>query len=367
MIMGIQKIDQDFWSGKKVFITGNTGFKGSWLTLWLHHLGAIVKGYSINIPTSPSMFSICELNNICETEFSEIKNFEKLNHEINTFKPDIVIHMAAQSLVRKSYAEPMDTFSTNVIGTVNLLEACRFCSSIDLILNITSDKCYENNEWHWGYRENDRLGGRDPYSNSKACAELVTQSYRDSFFDASSNIALLSARAGNVIGGGDWAADRLVPDALRASDARKEFILRNPKSIRPWQHILDLLSGYLQLIQTAYGTDKEFNGAWNFGPNEENIESVENIIHILQKKMSFKWVTMESIKPTLHEAQLLKLDSSKVRNEIGWQPILSLDETIELIADWHNSYTNGKNMYAVTLSQIKNYTSSINIQKHIQL
>lgn len=364
--MDIHKIDQDFWAGKKVFITGNTGFKGSWLTVWLHHLGAIVKGYSINIPTSPSMFSICELHHICETEFAEIKNFENLNHEINIFKPDIVIHMAAQSLVRKSYSEPINTFSTNVIGTVNLLESCRSCSSVALILNITSDKCYENNEWHWGYRENDRLGGRDPYSNSKACAELVTQSYRESFFDCASNVTLLSARAGNVIGGGDWAEDRLVPDALRALDARQEFIIRNPKAVRPWQHILDLLSGYLQLIQAAYGTGNEFNGAWNFGPNEENIESVENIIHILKRKMSFKYVTMGAITPMLHEAQLLKLDSSKVRNEIGWEPILSLDETIEHIAEWHNGYKAGKNMYEVTLSQIKNYTSSINIQKHVQ-
>ena len=280
----MQTINGDFWSGKKVFITGNTGFKGSWLSLWLNHLGATLKGYSLNIPSSPDMFSVCKLGGICNTVFAEIRDLEKLKYELNKFKPDIVVHMAAQSLVRKSYYAPVETFSTNVIGTVNLLEACRSCHSIKLILNVTSDKCYENNEWHWSYRENDRLGGRDPYSNSKACAEMVGNSFRESFFNELSHVNLLSVRAGNVIGGGDWAEDRLIPDALRAIDTSKTFLIRNPKAIRPWQHVLELISGYLQLIQSAYERKNDFGGSWNFGPNDENISTVENIISILLKR-----------------------------------------------------------------------------------
>ena len=272
------KVDASFWKGKKVFLTGHTGFKGSWLSLWLQNMGALVKGYSLDVNTKPALFSQANVAEEMESEIGDIRNLEKLTKSMVSFSPDILIHMAAQPLVRLSYQEPVDTYTTNVIGTVNVLEAARKCSNLKAIVSVTTDKCYENKEWEWGYRENEAMGGHDPYSSSKGCAELVTSAYKRSFFSSDDTASLASARAGNVIGGGDWAEDRLIPDILNAFEKSEPVVIRNPLSTRPWQHVLEPLSGYLVLAQELFLNGDEFAEGWNFGPKYEDCKPVSWIL-----------------------------------------------------------------------------------------
>jgi len=309
------------YKGKKVFVTGNTGFKGSWLVFWLMKLGASVRGYSLNLPTNPNHHEVLNLN--FETIFGDVRDLKKLQRSIEAFQPDIVFHMAAQSLVLKSYQHPVETFETNVIGTVNVFEACRKTDCVRAIVNITSDKCYENKEWIWGYRENDPMGGHDPYSASKGCAELVTASYRKSFFppeeyQKSHQVLVASARAGNVVGGGDWGDNRLIPDIMRATSQNERVQIRNPQATRPWQHVLEPLSGYLLLGQQLLEGKKEFSEAWNFGPTDEGHRNVLAVVWELQKHWSSIDYQIKTDGENLHEANLLKLDCSKAYAKLQW-------------------------------------------------
>ena len=272
-------VNSSFWQGKKVFITGHTGFKGSWISLWLQSMKSDIYGYSLEPPTTINFFDEAKINDGMESFIGDIRDFDLLQDKIRTFNPDILIHMAAQPLVRLSYKQPIETYSTNVMGTVNVLEASRAAKNIGAIVNVTSDKCYDNKEWEWGYREDEPMGGFDPYSNSKGCAELVTSAYRRSFF-LDSSINLASARSGNVIGGGDWAEDRLVPDALKAFENNKKLVIRNPLATRPWQHVLEPLSGYLRLAESLYDGKQKFSEGWNFGPKDSDNKNVEWIVKI---------------------------------------------------------------------------------------
>ena len=349
------QIDKSFWQGKRVFITGHTGFKGGWLSLWLQQLGAQVKGFSLAPPTDTSFFSEVKIADGMDSEIGDIRDLDKLKQSISTFKPDVLIHMAAQPLVRHSYDNPVETYATNVMGTVNLFEAARQCSDLKAIVNVTSDKCYENKEWVWGYRENEPMGGHDPYSNSKGCAELVTSAYRNSFFSAPDALALASARAGNVIGGGDWADDRLIPDILRAFSNNEAVVIRNPLATRPWQHVLEPLSGYLTLAQRLYEDGHAFAEGWNFGPEQDDVKSVKWILDFMTDKWGdeARWDIDTSHQP--HEAQLLKLDISKALTKLDWAPKWSLSKALESTIYWHKSWRNGEDMKAVSLSQIQDY------------
>ena len=313
-------VNKDFWEGKKVFLTGHTGFKGSWTSLWLQEMGALVKGYSLDVNTIPSLFLKARVSEDMESEIGDIRNLEKLTKSMVSFNPDILIHMAAQPLVRLSYEEPVETYTTNVIGTVNVLEAARKCSALKAIVSVTTDKCYENKEWEWGYRENEPMGGYDPYSSSKGCAELVTSAYRRSFFNSKNSASLASARAGNVIGGGDWAKDRLIPDILRAFEKSKPVIVRNPLSTRPWQHVLEPISGYMVLAQSLYLEGNKFAEAWNFGPKDEDCKSVSWILDQMVQNWGKKasWELDKNNNP--HEAGFLKLDCSKASKKLKWNP-----------------------------------------------
>jgi CDP-glucose 4,6-dehydratase len=355
----LRKIDSQFWDRKRVFLTGHTGFKGGWLSIWLASMGAKVVGYSLAPKTIPSYFNVVGVESVLEQSYIEdIRDLPALSLAINMAMPDILIHMAAQPLVRYSYVNPVETFSTNVMGTVNLLEAARKVNSIKSILIITTDKCYENQEWIWGYRENEPLGGVDPYSASKACAELVTNAYRQSFFNGGiglSNSALASARAGNVIGGGDWSMDRLIPDALTAFEVGKPLVIRNPMATRPWQHVLESLSGYLMLAQALYEDGESFSSAWNFGPGDSGNMTVEEVIQILSNELGgeLMWKQDPEVQP--HEAHSLKLDCSKAHLLLGWKPRWSIGESIEKIVQWHHALKLGKNMKSVSLEQINEY------------
>jgi CDP-glucose 4,6-dehydratase len=329
------------YKDKKVFITGNTGFKGSWLALWLLNLEARVVGYSLDLPTDPNHHEILNLN--FETISGDVRDLKKLRKAIESFQPDIVFHMAAQSLVRKSYQHPVETFETNVIGTANLFEACRHTNSVMAIVNITSDKCYENQEWIWGYRENDPMGGHDPYSASKGCAELVTTSYRKSFFpleeyQKSHQILVVSARAGNVIGGGDWGDNRLVPDIMHAASQNEKVFIRNPQATRPWQHVLEPLSGYLLLGQQLLEGKKEFSEAWNFGPTDEGHRNVLAVVRELQKHWSNIDYQLATDKKNPHEAKLLKLDCSKAYAKLKWKPVWDSSNTFAMTGKWYKEY-----------------------------
>jgi len=329
------------YKGKKVFVTGNTGFKGSWLIFWLMKLGANVCGYSLNLPTDPNHHEILNLD--FETISGDVRDLKKLQRGIEAFQPDIVFHMAAQSLVRKSYQNPVETFETNVIGTVNVFEACRKTDHVRTIVNITSDKCYENQEWIWGYRENDPVGGHDAYSASKGCAELVTASYRKSFFpleeyQKSHQILVASARAGNVIGGGDWGDDRLVPDIMRAASQNKKVHIRNPHATRPWQHVLEPLSGYLLSGKLLLEGKKEFSGAWNFGPTYEGHRNVLAAVRELQKHWSNIDYQIKTDEKNPHEANLLKLDCSKAYANLKWKSIWNSSDTFAKTAQWYRTY-----------------------------
>ena len=317
-------IDRKFWIEKRVFITGHTGFKGSWLCLWLHSLGAQVHGYALDPPTDPSLFQLASVKDIVHSTIADVRSSVSLVQAMRDAQPDIAIHMAAQPLVRDSYKVPAETYSINVMGTVNFMEAIRNCPTVKAVINVTTDKCYENREWIWGYRENEPLGGYDPYSNSKACSELVTSAYRSSFFNpgdhARHGVSIASARAGNVIGGGDWATDRIVPDCVRALLEGEKVRVRNPHAIRPWQHVLEPLSGYLTLAQKLYDDGPRYSGAWNFGPDDSDAKPVEWLVRQLCSKWGnhASYAIDEGKHP--HEAHYLKLDCSKAKTELGWHP-----------------------------------------------
>lgn len=355
-------VNQAFWNGKKVFLTGHTGFKGSWLCLWLNSMGAEITGYSLESSTFPSLFDLCNIKDLLKSNvIADIRDSRQLNAAMQQSQPEIVIHMAAQPLVRESYKNPVETYEVNVMGTVNLLEAVRNCDSVVAVVNVTTDKCYENKEWHWGYRENEPLGGYDPYSSSKACSELVTSAYRNSFLNNQNGvrqIAIASARAGNVIGGGDWAEDRLIPDIVRSILNDKKIIIRNPSSIRPWQHVLEPLCGYLMLAEKLFQQGEQYASAWNFGPSESDAKPVEWIVEeICRMWEGASYELDNNMHP--HEAQYLKLDCSKAKAELNWRPIWNLDQTLEKIIDWFHSYKNGESMYDFSLSQINEYQSSL--------
>lgn len=352
----------DFWHGKRVFITGHTGFKGSWLSLWLQQLGADLTGYALNPPTIPSLFEVAGVAKGMHSIIADIRDAEALALSIREAAPDIVIHMAAQSLVRYSYDNPVETYATNVMGVVNLLEAIRQNPGVRAVVNVTTDKCYENKEWVWGYRENEPLGGFDPYSNSKGCSELVTSAYRNSYFNADKylahGVALASARAGNVIGGGDWALDRLIPDIINAITRGDAVQIRNPHAIRPWQHVLEPLSGYLMLAERLYTDGPKFAEAWNFGPREEDAQSVKWIVQRLVDLWGegASWEAESGDHP--HEANFLTLDTAKARILLGWQPRWSLDRSLESIIDWNRELQKGSSMRAVVIEQIGKYAGT---------
>ncbi len=357
-------MNDQFWKGKRVLLTGHTGFKGSWLSLWLQSKQAQVVGYALAPPTQPSLFEVSEVGKGMTSIIGDIRDLQQLRAVFSEHKPEIVIHMAAQSLVRHSYSEPVETYSTNVMGTVNLLEAVRHTESVKSVVNVTSDKCYENREWVWGYRENEAMGGYDPYSNSKGCAELVTAAYRNSYFHpdkySDHGVALASARAGNVIGGGDWAEDRLIPDIMRAITQGRPVNIRNPNAIRPWQHVLEPLSGYLLLAQQLYEQGADFAEGWNFGPNDEDARPVQWIVENLTKAWGngASWILDCDNHP--HEAHYLKLDCSKAKAQLNWCPKWHLEETLNAIIEWHRAYQNNEDMRVFTLDQIQEYALNKN-------
>lgn len=349
------KVNPAFWKGKKVFVTGHTGFKGSWLSLWLQDMGAIVKGYALEPNTSPNLFTEANVGQHMDSEIGDITDLKHISHSMMVFNPDVLIHMAAQPLVRLSYQEPVLTYATNVMGTVNVLEAARKCDNLKAIVSVTTDKCYENKEWEWGYRENEPMGGHDPYSSSKGCAELVTAAYRKSFFNESSTVFLASARAGNVIGGGDWSDDRLIPDILNAFENEEAVIIRNPMSTRPWQHVLEPLSGYLVLAQHLYEDGSIYAEGWNFGPKDEDCKSVSWILDKMVAKWGkgASWRLDKNNNP--HEAGYLKLDCSKAAMHLNWYPKWNLEDTLESIINWHQHYLSGKNIQEQCLLEIAKY------------
>jgi len=334
------------YDGKRVFVTGHTGFKGSWLSLWLSELGSSVTGYSLGTPTFPSHFESLDLSNeICSIS-ADIRDLGRLKQELLSQSPEIVFHLAAQSLVRESYSNPIESFETNAIGTANILEACRSCESVRAVIVVTSDKCYENNNQLQGYMENDSLGGHDPYSASKACAELITGSYRSSFFesnyDKDNRLLVATVRAGNVVGGGDWSDDRLIPDLVRSIEKNEVVKIRYPNAVRPWQHVLDCLSGYLMLGQHLLEGNELFAESWNFGPSSLDEMSVESLV----KSFVEYWPSLKySVDPSsenLHEASILVLNSEKARTQIGWKPVWGIGETIEKTQAWYVQYLGTK-------------------------
>lgn len=346
----------EFWRGRRVFVTGHTGFKGGWLCLWLQHLGAEVTGYALAPLAQPSLFEVASVAYGMRSIIGDIRDEFALQKAMIAARPEVVIHMAAQALVRESYANPIETYSVNVIGTAQVLETVRKCPEVRAVISVTTDKCYENYEWHWAYRETDRLGGHDPYSSSKACAEIVTAAYRSSFFTASDKtVALASARAGNVIGGGDWSCDRLIPDILDAIQRGCPVRIRYPHSTRPWQHVLEPLSGYLTLAERLCGSDSTlYSESWNFGPADNDTRPVSWVVQqLLDRWGSGSWSSYAE--PQLHEAAYLKLDSSKARARLGWKPCWNLDITLGSIVDWQRAYLRGDDMRALTLSQIASY------------
>lgn len=352
--MSRAQIKPTFWQGKRVLLTGHTGFKGSWLSLWLQSMGAVVRGIALAPPTDPALFDVARVAEGMEHEIADIREFAAILPLVCDFAPEIVIHMAAQPLVRLSYKEPIETYATNVMGTVHVLEAARAADSVRAIVNVTTDKCYENREWDWGYRENESMGGHDPYSSSKGCAELVSSAYRSSFL-TKEGIAMATARAGNVIGGGDWASDRLVPDVLRALEKGVPVEIRNPVSIRPWQHVLEPLSGYLLLAERLYVEGLAWAEGWNFGPRDDDAKTVQWIVEHLCAEWGkgVNWTQQPGDHP--HEANYLKLDISKAHNRLEWTPRWGLDEALSRIIDWHRAWRDGADMRATCLEQISYY------------
>ena len=355
--MEVMEINCEFWRGKRVFLTGHTGFKGGWLSLWLQAMGAEVHGYSLDPPTEPNFFTAVEVcKGMASSTIADTRDASALVKAMQIARPDIVFHLAAQSLVRYSYAEPKETYAINVMGTVNLFEAVRNSATVRVVVNVTTDKCYENREWARPYRENEPMGGHDPYSNSKACSELITSAYRRSFLQKS-GVAVASARAGNVIGGGDWAPDRLIPDFLRAIDAGRILVIRSPNAIRPWQHVLEPLSGYLMLAEKLFSDGSRFSEAWNFGSANEDARTVGWIVeYLVASTPGASWQL--DTKVQLHEANHLKLDSSKAQTQLGWKARWKLQTALEKTLEWHTCWRQGENMYQRTLEQITTYQTT---------
>jgi CDP-glucose 4,6-dehydratase len=343
-----------FWAGKRVLLTGHTGFKGGWLALWLQQMGAQVHGFALPAATTPALWQVAGLEGRVPGDLADIRDAQAVGRSLRGFEPEVVFHLAAQPLVRESYRAPADTYATNVMGTVNLLEAVRQCPSVRAVVVITTDKCYENREWSWPYREQDTLGGFDPYSNSKACVELMCSSYRNSFLQEA-GVALATARAGNVIGGGDWSAERLVPDIFRAWQNNEEVILRYPLATRPWQHALEPLMGYLLLAQGLLEDPEKHAEAWNFGPQSGNVATVETLVSTFAQLWPHpvRWTVDANVQP--HEAGLLALDSSKARQRLGWSPRWSFRTTLERTLAWQLAWQEGHDMHTFTRAQIADY------------
>jgi len=353
-------VNPSFWRGKNVFLTGHTGFKGSWLALWLSSMGANLTGFALAPNTKPNLFEVAQVKALLvNSQIADIRDLVSLQKAMSQAQPEIVIHMAAQPLVRYSYANPVETYATNVMGTVHVLESIRNLESVRAAVVVTTDKCYENKEWPWGYREGEPMGGYDPYSNSKGCAELVTSAYRESYFPPDQynrhRVGIASARAGNVIGGGDWSVDRLIPDAIKAFEAHLPLMIRNPLSTRPWQHVLEPLSGYLVLAQALYWEGANFDGAWNFGPKDDDARSVQEVVNLLIKNWHSPASWRQDVTEQPHEAHSLKLDCSKARQYLGWVPKWSLEQAIEKIALWEEAYQQDVNMQEFTFQQISTY------------
>jgi CDP-glucose 4,6-dehydratase len=352
-------LNRSFWRGRKVLLTGHTGFKGSWLSLWLYALGAKVTGYALNPPTQPSLFEQANLAASVYSICADIRDFQQLKTAVAECRADVVFHMAAQSVVRRGYEDPIETYSSNVMGTVNVLEALRQLNQRCVVVNVTSDKCYANREWVWAYRENEPMGGRDPYSNSKGCAELVTSAYRESFFPPESfdrhRVAIASARAGNAIGGGDWTSDQLIPDLMRAFLAGQPCLIRNPSAIRPWQFVLEPLHGYLMLAERLAEDASRFACGWNFGPVEMDAKPVSWMADELAQSWgnSASWSRDAGLHPP--EAHFLKLDASKARACLGWRPLLPLHQTLDWIVAWYRAFQAGTDLGVFTRTQIERY------------
>ena len=346
-------MNESFWKNKKILITGHTGFKGSWLTVWLKKLGADITGFSKSIPTNPSLFETVNIEKDIKSVVGDIQNYELLKETISKCEPEIIFHMAAQSLVIESYSNPTETFSTNVMGTVNLLYAVKETKKSKVVINITSDKCYENNESLEGYSEDDPMGGYDPYSSSKGCSELITKSFRKSFFssDHENNIGLASVRAGNVIGGGDWAENRLIPDIIRAIKNKENVKIRNPNALRPWQHVLDPLNGYISLAEKLWDDQKKHSEGWNFGPEKNEVKPVSWIIEEFNElwKNKINWVVGNN---ELHEANNLILNCQKAKSRLGWNSKINTETALKMTIEWYTKYFDGKNMREVTEEQI---------------
>ena len=356
-------MSSDFWQGKRVFLTGHTGFKGAWLSIWLKSLGAELTGYALREDEHKSLFAQAQVGQDMHSMVGDVRDMQALQTAMGLAKPEIVIHMAAQALVRPSYADPVSTYATNVLGTVHLLEAVRHTSSVRAVVNVTTDKCYENKEWLWGYRENEPLGGHDPYSSSKACSELVSSSYRNSFFPpehyAQHGVALATARAGNVIGGGDYATDRLIPDIMAAFGTGRPVTIRFPHAIRPWQHVLEPLCGYLTLAQALFEHGAPYAEAWNFGPKDDDARSVQWVVERLAKNWGAgaSWGLDGS--SHVHEAHNLKLDISKANYRLSWRPRWSLEVALSKTIEWHQAFLKGSNMNAFTLQQVADYAQTL--------
>jgi CDP-glucose 4,6-dehydratase len=350
-------VNPDFWRGKRVYLTGHTGFKGSWLSIWLQSMGAELKGLALAPPTEPNLFELAGTHQGMTSELGDVRHHESVLKSMQDFQPELVIHMAAQPLVRYSYQNPIETYATNVMGTVHVLDSARQTPSVRAVVNVTTDKCYENKEWPWGYREDEPMGGYDPYSSSKGCSELVTSAFRNSFFD-SKNIGLASARSGNVIGGGDWAADRLVPDILKAFEAGEHAQIRNPLATRPWQHVLEPLSGYLTLAERLWHSPQKHAQAWNFGPRDSDARSVEWIANELARQWGGEAHWDAEPGDHLHEAHYLKLDISKARQLLGWHPRWDLKKALSMTVEWHRAWLDGADMHSFCLKQIQEYNAT---------
>lgn len=350
-------MNRRFWQGKRVFLTGHTGFKGSWLALWLGDMGAEVHGFALSAPTEPNLFTVCSIRGqLKSSTIADIRDVAALTQAMQAAQPQIVLHLAAQSLVRYSYIAPVDTYAVNVMGTVNILEAARRMPGVQAIVNVTTDKCYENREWVWPYRENEAMGGYDPYSSSKGCSELVTAAYRRSFLGPM-GVQVASARAGNVIGGGDWAAERLIPDFMRALDSGQTLTVRSPSATRPWQHVLEPLAGYLMLAERLCTDGEDFADAWNFGPEEADVKPVQWIVeHLSRLAPGSAWRCDDGHQP--HEAHYLALDNSKAKFKLGWRPRWSLQTALDHTLAWHRAWQRGSNMVAKSLAQILEYEAA---------
>lgn len=351
-------VNTDFWHGKKVFLTGHTGFKGSWLSLWLQMMGAKVYGFALAPATTPNLFSEAQVAANMVSVLGDVRDYQAVLEAMQAAQPEIVIHMAAQPLVRLSYSDPVTTYSTNVMGTIHVLEAARQLAGIKAIINVTTDKCYENKEWLWGYRESEPMGGHDPYSSSKACAELATSAYRLSYFQQTAT-ALASARAGNVIGGGDWSSDRLIPDILQAFENDRPVIIRNPHATRPWQHVLEPLAGYLTLAQHLYDGGQSYAEGWNFGPDDAGAQPVQWIVEKMVQEWGKKACWEHDLDHHPHEANYLKLDIAKAKAKLDWRPRWHLTQALQNIVEWHDKWLHGASAHELCQQQIIQYIEAL--------